>query len=358
MFFDKMRMKGFKYIPGESIEEAARKTGLPPSKIIKLCSNENPFGCSPMVKNAIVKAVDEVRLYPDPKGKELKKAISSYIGIPGKNIVLGNGTDGVIDTLMKVFVSAKDRVVIPVPTFSYYEISARSIGAVPKFVRRDKNFDVNVKRILQMKGKLFFLCSPNNPTGNQMKEDDLRLILESKDSMVILDEAYVEFAPFSLTKLVRKYENLVVLRSFSKAFGLAGLRIGYAVVHPECAELYESVSPPFAVNRLGMVAAIAALGDRDYMRRTVEKIKKGREFLLEKIPFKAFPSCANFVLVDVSPRKAGDVCRKMMKKGILLRDCSSFRGAGESLVRVTVGKMEENEKVVEELNSLRHSKTS
>jgi len=202
---------------------------------------------------------------------------------------------------------------------------------------------------------MIFLASPNNPTGNSINEADVRAIADAvPEAMVVIDEAYAEFAPssFSLVRHLREDEdmnaNIVVLRTFSKAFALAGLRIGYAVVPKWLTTVYKRVAMPFSVSSIAITAAIAALRDKEHLRNTIELVREGREFLIEHLQpfFNVFPSDANFVLVDVSPAKSHAVYNALLREGIVVRDCASFRGAGDSLIRITVGTEEQNMKVV------------
>ncbi|RJS80698.1 aminotransferase class I/II-fold pyridoxal phosphate-dependent enzyme, partial [Methanophagales archaeon] len=230
---------------------------------------------------------------------------------------------------------------------------------VPRYVKRKsrENFDIPVKDLISAcneKTKLIFISSPNNPTGNCTPEDEIREIIESVDSraMVVIDEAYAEFADSSLVNLVTEYENVAVMRTFSKAFGLAGLRVGYGIIPEWLTSPYKKVAMPFSVNSIAIKAAIAALRDPAYLRKTVELVKHERAFITENLQHvfkKVYPSEANFVLADVAPAKSAGVYAALMKQGIIVRDCSSFRGAGDSFIRVTVGTREQNEKVVEAL---------
>ncbi|MDY6959952.1 MAG: aminotransferase class I/II-fold pyridoxal phosphate-dependent enzyme, partial [Halobacteriota archaeon] len=190
-------------------------------------------------------------------------------------------------------------------------------------------------------------------TGNVMEEKDVRKIAESVNCTVVVDEAYVEFADRSLLHLVKEYENVIITRTFSKAFGLAGLRIGYAVIPEWMFGEYMKVNQPFGVNQMGVVAGIAALNDRDHLNRTLDIVSRGREYLTSNISFKVYPSQANFVFIDVSPLKSKDVALELLKHGIIVRDCSSFNGAGDTFLRVSVGTDEQNRKVVDELNNLK-----
>jgi len=332
---------------------------------LKLSSNENPLGPSPKVIREIVKSIEEGELklsvYPWEKNEEeLRDEILRYVGVSAsarmekESIVLGAGVDGVLDTLVKIFIANGDEALIPVPTFSLYESLVKIAGGVPRYVKRKIGFSIPIEELISScneETKLIFISSPNNPTGNCISENEIRVIIESVDSMVIIDEAYVEFADSSLVNLAMEYENAVVVRTFSKAFGLAGLRIGYAIIPEWLTSPYKKISIPFSVNSIAIKAAIAALRDQEYLHKTVELVKQERAFLTDNLQqvFKVYPSKANFVLMDVSPAKSSEVYAELMKRGIIVRDCSSFRGAGDSFIRVTVGTREQNEKVVEAL---------
>ena len=337
------------YVPGRSIAEIADEYNLPIESIIKLGSNENPLGPSPAAVRAIIEHAKEASTYPDSDASGLCDALSGYTGYPAGNIVASAGMDGVIDTLMRMLMPGE--AIIPVPTFSYYAISVSAHHGTPIFVSRDENFGIDPQTILSQvrdETRIIFLCSPNNPSGNLMLESDLRTILEGcgRDVTVFLDEAYVEFSKESMVHLAREYDNLVIGRTLSKAFGLAGLRVGYAIMPEQMRDTYLRYKTPFSVSSLATVAGVAALGDVDYLKRSIRLVSDGRRTLME-IPFKVYPSDANFVLVDVSPFQSHEACTIFARKGIIVRDCSSFRGAGDHLVRVSVGTREQNEQVLE-----------
>ncbi len=343
-------LKISEYVPGKTIEDVAKEYGFIPEEVLKLGSNENPLGPSPKAVQAVKDHASTISVYPPAGAEELRHAIAQYIGYPVDQIVVGNGMDGVLDIFTRLFVEKNDEAIISIPTFSYYELFTLACGAVPIFVPRNSNFDVDVHTLLDAvseRTKIIFLCSPNNATGNLMKESDLRQILDATEIIVILDEAYAEFADFSMVELVREYENFIVTRSMSKAFGLAGLRIGYAVAPPAISREYMKVAPVFSVNRIGISAGVSALGDDEYLTQTIKTIRSGRASLQNDIPFKVYPSQANFVLVDVSPFTSEEICESLLRKGIIVRDCSSFRGAGNSLIRVSVGTKEQNKRVIE-----------
>ncbi len=346
------------YVPGKSIEEIALKCRLDPASIIKLGSNENPLGPSPRAVKAIRERAEKVHLYPPSDAFELRKAISSYTGYPVNNIVVsGNGMDGILDTMMRLFMSPGGETVIPIPTFSYYEISTLANGGKPVFLERGKDFGICPGDILAMvnrKTNMIFLCSPNNPSGNTIHEEDARKILDSVDALLFIDEAYADFSEASLSGLVKEYDNLIIGRTFSKAFGLAGMRLGYALVPEWITREYLKVMTPFSVDVLSLAAGVAAMNDRGHIKKSFETVKKGRIQLtcaLEAL-CKVYPSEANFILINVSPLTAKEVFGSLLKMGIIVRDCTSFRGAGESLIRITVGTREQNEKVIEAMRSI------
>ncbi len=340
------------YVPGKSIDEIALKYSLDPGKIIKLGSNENPLGPSPLAVEAIREKAGKVHLYPPSDAHELRRGLSEYTGYPVNNIVVsGNGMDGILDTMMRLFMSEGAETVIPIPTFSYYEIATLANGGKPVFVKRDRDFEISHRDILSRVNsntKMIFLCSPNNPSGNVIREEEVRKILDKTNVIVFIDEAYVDFAETGLSGLVKEHENLIVGRTFSKAFGLAGMRLGYAIVPDWLSREYMKVMTPFSVDVLSIAGGIAALGDAKYIRKSIETVKNGRAQLtsgLEPI-CKVYPSEANFIMIDVAPHAAAEVCEKLLRMGIIVRDCTSFRGAGESLIRISVGTQEQNRKVI------------
>jgi histidinol-phosphate aminotransferase len=362
MRFEKLLRPSLKdikeYVAGKSIEEIAKKYGLSPEKIIKLGSNENPLGASPFAVVAIKENAGKVHIYPPKDAFELRKTLSLYTGFPVNNIVVsGNGMDGVLDTVMRLFMSPGAEAVIPIPTFSYYEIATHANGGKTVFAMRGKDFGINSEDILSKVNsniKMVFLCSPNNPSGNALREEDAREILESVNAIVFIDEAYADFSENNLMGLVKEYDNLIVGRTFSKAFGLAGMRMGYALVPEWICREYVKVMTPFSVDVLSLAAGIAALNDKEHLKKTIETVKKGRIQLSRGLESfcKVYPSEANFILIDVSPSTAKQVSESLLKKGIIVRDCTSFRGAGQSLIRITVGTEEQNEKVIDAMSKI------
>lgn len=328
------------YVAGRGILEIAAKYGIAPDAIVKLGSNENPYGPSPKVFEAIGSVRPE--RYPEPE--KLIDALAGYAGTNPENVLIGAGMDGVMDTVTRLFLDPSDRVVIYTPTFSYYEILTVTAGAEPIFAPRGDNFEVPTE--VPRGVKLVFICSPNNPTGNMIAEKDLRAIVETTDAIVFLDEAYAEFSDQNFLSLAAEYENLVVGRTTSKAFGLAGMRLGYAVAPDWIVKEYRRAAPPFfGITTPSVAAGIAALGDIEYMRRSVKAIRDERGRLKKAIP-EFRPSGGNFLYIETE-EPSGKVAEKMLQRGVIIRDCFSFRGAGDHAVRVTVGTPEENDRFLE-----------
>lgn len=348
------RMK--EYVAGRNIEEVARSYGIDEHDVIKMASNENCLGPSPLAVSAIKKAAETIHLYPSVDAVELRDALAAHYDIPAGNIVAGPGMDGVMETLLRVFLDKGDEVIIPVPTFSYYENVAGFSSAVPVFSTRDPDYSLNIEDILSKVNehtKFIFITSPNNPTGNVTPVEDIEKIAEAVKCLVFVDEAYIDFADRTAIGLVKKYDNVIVGRTMSKAWGLAGLRIGFAFVPGWVLGQYMKAATPHSISRVSIAAAIGALSDMEHYRKSVETVRSGRKYLSESLPFKALPSDANFILMDVSPLKARYVADECMKKGIILRDCTSFRGMGDTFIRVTVGTPAQNKRLVEALKDIR-----
>lgn len=329
----------------------AREYDVRSPETVNLASNESPYGPSPRVIQALKREVTRAGLYPDPRATELKKAIAGYVGVKVECLAIGNGSDELMELACKAFLDPDDRALVPLPTFAMYELVCRGNGGTPKFFPLP-NFEWRIGELRRALGgvKLAFFGRPNNPTGNGISPEGLQDLLKIK-KLIIVDEAYVEFAGESVAKLAPKSKNLIVLRTFSKAFGLAGLRVGYAVGNPTLIKVIESIRAPFNVNRMAQVAAIAALRDRTYLRKVVGAIRRERGYLrreLSELGLRVLPSDANFLMVNVMPLKtnATKLCDFLAREGILIRELSNFRGAGPSWVRISVGKPEQNERLI------------
>ncbi len=328
---------------GPDPHQAAKQLGIPRQDLIVLSRNENPYGPSPLVGAALQDG--QFHRYPD--SRPFLEALAGYTGFSPEWLVAGAGMDEIISTICRIFLGPGDRALIPVPTYNFYALAAGLCGARPEYRTRivGSAMDPRLPGL-----KMVFLCSPNNPTGEALSEDSVRSVLEKTDAIVFLDEAYIEFAGKSLAGLVMEYPNLVVGRTLSKAFGLAGMRLGYAIAPPWIAEQYRRVAPMFSISSPSLAAGTAALDDLDWMKECVRRIVSERERMRAKLPC-ALPSQANFLFLQTS-RRSKALAEQLLCRGIIIRDCSSFHGCGERCLRVTVGRREENDRFLEELEIL------
>lgn len=337
------------YVGGRSIEEATRALGLDPRRLVKMNSNENPLGPSPKALRAL-RGLRDIHRYPPRRPGDLAAAIAHREGLPEGCVAVSGGSDAIIETLLRLVLEPGNETLAPVPTFPYYAIATRLAGGTPVAVPRDRRLRTSADALLARAGpqtRIVWLASPNNPTGDTVDRKDIQVLLEElPGALVVVDEAYGEFAGTTVAPWVRRYDNLAVLRTFSKAYGLAGLRLGYALLPERLQPLYEKAASPFPVSRAAAAAGLAALGDRAHLRRSVEMARRGREFLRRSVPFTTYPSRANFVLADVSPLRAPDVVETLFRKGFLVRDCSTMEGCGPGHLRVTVGTAEQNRRLL------------
>jgi len=341
------------YIPGRSAEEVAEAYGISLDHVIKLGSNENALGPSPRAVEAIKQHINEISIYPSPGYVELKDAIARHTGVSAERVIVGNGSDDLLNTLLRYVIVPGDQAIIPIPTYSYYEVIVEAGQGTCVYVKRADDFSIDVDGVIEAitdKTKLIFICAPNNPTGNAIKEGALRRLLRSTEALVVLDEAYAEFTSQSHIELVSHFDNLMVSRTFSKAFGLAGLRLGYAVVAEELARSYERLMLAFSVNQLAVKGGIAALSDRDFLDKTVSMIAQGRKYLRDKLPFRTYPTEANFVFVDTAPHTSREVSEYLLSKGIIVRNCETFRGCSNAHIRITVGQPWQNATLLSAIN--------
>ena len=345
------------YVAGKNVEEVAASYGIDEQSIIKLASNENCLGPSPKAIEAIRATAGGVHVYPSVDAIELRGAIARKYGLPVGNVACGAGMDGVLETLLRAYLEPGDESIIPLPAFSYYEIVTRFCGAVPVFCPRREDFSLDVEAVLdKVNGhtRFIFITSPNNPSGNVTPLGDIRDIAGSVESIVFVDEAYIDFADEpSAIGLIGEMDNVVVGRTMSKAWGLAGLRIGYAFMPEPIFREYMKVATPFCVSRISIAAGMAALQDGEHYDRTVSTIRQERQFILDRIPFKVYSSGANFLMIDTKPLTSKKVVEECMKRGVILRDCASFRDIGDHFVRITVGTHDQNLRLIETLKSVK-----
>lgn len=347
------------YEPGKPIEELKRE--LKVKNIIKLASNENPIGPSPKAVKVASCAIFEVNRYPDGSSFYLKRKIASKLGLSPGNIIIGNGSDELIDIITKTFLDERDEVLITKPAFLEYSILSMVRGAKIKTVTL-KNFKYDIKAIfnaVNKRTKVIFIGNPDNPTGAYLNKSELSDFIKGcpKDVVVVFDEAYREIVdkkdysnPF---KYIRK-KNIIILRTFSKAYGLAGLRIGYGLSNKRIILAMEKVRLPFNISLLAQRCAVAALDDKVHLSKTIRTIRAGKKFLvrsLEKLGFKIVVSPANFILVNCGRKKGNEIFKKLLRYGVIVRDMKAY--GLPYYFRVNVGTMKENRRFIEALEKTR-----
>jgi len=328
---------------------------------LRMMSNENPMPPAEAVTEAILEATKMGNRYPDP-GNRLRQSLADLNGCKKENVLLGNGSTDVIDIILRTFVEPGQEVIISIPTFSMYEKRARCNGMIPLLVPLKSDFSFDIDTMLNSIGektKLVIVCSPNNPTGQQIPVSDLVRLLGSGVPIVV-DEAYYELEndPKSVSYLMEKFTNLIIIRTFSKAYGLAGLRLGYAFANSEIITYMEKVKLPWNVNLLTMLAALAQLHDTEDINKKRKVIIEGRNFIqqeLSSIPrLIVYPSEGNFVLIDTSKLEvtSNRLFERMREEyGILLRPLETHHGK-EGLIRITVGTREQNCACVEAIKEI------
>ncbi|PYN12924.1 MAG: histidinol-phosphate transaminase [Candidatus Rokuibacteriota bacterium] len=346
------------YEPGKPIEELERELGI--HDAIKLASNENPLPPSERVQKAIVAALATLNRYPDGGGFYLRQALAKKHGVTPEHVVLGNGSNELIELLVHAFMRPGDEAVVPHPSFVVYPMSVQAAGGIRVVVMlRDYRLDLEAMgRAVTPLTKLVFIANPNNPTATMVTADEVeRFMARVPDrTIVVFDEAYVEFAqgpdfPDSLGYM-KQGRKVVVLRTFSKAASLAGLRVGYGVADPDAVALLNRIRPPFNVNSLAQAAALAALDDEPHILECVRLIDAGRQFLYDEfkaLGLKYVPSRANFILVDVG-RSAAEIYQKLLREGVIVRPMTSF--GMETALRITVGTPQENRRLVRALGAV------
>ena len=343
------------YAAATSPETLVGKVEVPVENIIKLDANENPYGCSPRVSQALA-VYTNFNIYPDDGQTGLRKLLAGYTGVDARHIVAGGGSNQLIDLILRLFVGRGDEVINCVPTFGIYRFSAELCGGTLVEVPRDENFAVNVdavKTAISKKTKMVFLANPNSPTGTIIPREDILEIVDT-GVPVCVDEAYYEFSGQTVAPLVSQYENLIVLRTFSKWAGLAGLRVGYGLFPPKIADYLLRIKIPYNVNVAALVAVQESLRDIDYLLGTVKAIIAERERLfgeLKKLEWlNPFPSQGNFILCAVLKGEARELRQKLQDRGILVRyfDQPLLR----NYVRISVGKPEHTDALIKALREI------
>ncbi len=361
------------YTPIQPFEVLSKRLGSPASQIVKLDANENPYGPLPAVAEALAE-YPYYHIYPDPQQSELREALSAFVGVPAEHILPGQGADEMLDYICRLFLSPGDAIINIPPTFGMYSFDAKLQGGQVIDVWRREDYSVDVAGIEKILGigysasvtdtpipnpqypipKILFLTSPNNPSGTWLSDDDLRRLLVLP-LMVVLDEAYVEFANQpSRAEWVLAHDNLIVLRTFSKAAGIAGLRLGYGIFPAWLMPTLWKFKQPYNVNVAASVAGLASLRHADQIVAVVEKLKSERDRLyteLSAIPYlRPYPSEANFVLCRVEGRDAGELKQALERQGILVR---YYNKPGlDNCIRISVGRPEQTDRLLSALGQL------
>jgi histidinol-phosphate aminotransferase len=342
------------YIPGRSAEQVTERYGV--RQVTKLGSNENPLGVPRRVRDAVVSALDRAHQYPDPGCARLCRRLASRLGVTPDHVMVANGADNVLTCVGLAFFESGDRCVVGTPSYTAYRSLATLMGAMPVEVPlRDWRYDVPAMTAAAAGAKAMVVCNPNNPTGTILRQGEMEALLRAtpRETLVVVDEAYAEWVEDrefpDTVALLRHYPNVMVVRTFSKIYGLAGLRVGYAIAAPELTACLYQVREPFPVDRLAQAAAEAILDDEEYVRASFENNRSGKQALsraLTGLGLRHLPSEANFILVDLG-RPAEQVAERLFERGVIIRPGAMWRLP--TWARITVGTPEDNARVVDAL---------
>ena len=346
------------YLPGKPIDEVKRELGL--KNVIKLASNETPYGPSPKVRKAITDAARDINRYPDGSCFYLRQELAKHLRVSPRQLIFGNGSDEIIVLATRAFAGEGDEVVMARPSFLIYEIASKIAGAEIKFIPL-KNFRYDLdgmEKTVSERTKIIFIGNPDNPAGTYVTTRQVENFLKNvrRDILVFFDEAYFEFVNKSdypdTIKLLSTYKNVITTRTFSKMYGLAGLRIGYGIAHEDIISILDRIREPFNVNSLAQAAAIACLRDRVYYEGKLKILNKERKGLYEsfrKLNLPYVETATNFILVNVG-RNSLEVSQKLLKKGVIIRDMG-FWGL-DTYIRVTIGTPTENRRFIHTLKEV------
>ena len=346
------------YEAGKPIELVVREYGVKPQDVVKLASNENPYGCSPKVQQAVIESVASMALYPDDSSFELKEALATRFGVESENIVIGAGSDQVIEFVIHAKANAQSRVLMNSVTFAMYEIYAKQVGA--KIVRTtslEHDLEQFYTLYKEHNPAIIFICTPNNPTGDAITKEALFDFLDKidRDTLVVVDGAYMEYTSFKdksyhieVAELLSRYENVLYLGTFSKAYGLGGMRVGYGVASKEIIKALHKLRPPFNITTLSLKAAIVALEDEPFIKSSLEgnfeQMERFKSFAkLHKIKY--IESFTNFITLCFDEDKnSSEIAHALLKRGMIVRDISSY---GLNAIRVTIGTKQQNSRFFE-----------
>lgn len=347
------------YQPGKPIAELARELGLEPHRIVKLASNENPLGASPKALAAIDAELDQLARYPDGSGFELKAALSAKLGVAANQVVLGNGSNDVLEMAARAFLAAGTSAVYSAHAFAVYPLAILAVGAEGIVASaRDYGHDLDAMlAAVRADTRMIFIANPNNPTGTLLSNADLLAFLEKVPSnvLVVVDEAYGEYLPEALQSdamaWLTRFPNLIVTRTFSKAYGLAGLRVGYALASAEIADMMNRVRQPFNVNSLALVAATAALNDHEFIARSYALNQLGMRQITQGLMLLGIdyiPSFANFLAIRIGNATA--MYQRLLERGVIVRPIGNY--AMPEYLRVSIGLASENNQFLQALEDV------
>ncbi len=315
-------------------------------------ANENALGST-----VALDGFPELNRYPDPYSRKLRAALGKYLGINDKNIFAGNGSDEIIDLLIRIFVEPSESVIVLEPTYGVYKVAADTAGVRVRTCSLNNEFQIDIPSVLEAissSAKIIFCCSPNNPTGNLLREEDIELLCKKFKGIVVVDEAYIEFATKpSLAKKISEFENLVVLRTFSKIWGLAGIRVGYCIADSRVIQYLDKIKAPYNVNRISSALAISALGEKDKIAEFRNIILKERERMakrLQEMQFTVYPSDANFLLVKYPA--ASTIAKKLAGESALIIREFGNKKLLENCVRISIATPEQNNVLLKAIRKL------
>ncbi len=352
---------------GGNIRKAVEKYNLPLGSILDFSANINPLGFSKKVREIITRNTDSLLHYPDPECKALKKKLADFSGLKPSNLLIGNGSIELIYLAPRALSSR--RALIPIPTFSEYESSARQQKCKILFVRTkdDEGFRIKTEEIIKVlpRADLIFICNPNNPTGNLMPKDEVIYLAKTcrrHGTTLLMDEVFIDFVKnennFSVIREAAKLNNLLVLRSLTKIFALPGLRLGYMVGNKNLIARLSGYQLPWSVNCFAQLVGREVIKDKNYIRQSKELVVKERKYLFEKFKnikgLTPYPPTANFIFcrLDKGPLDSKRLCDRLGGRGILVRDCSNFRGLNDRYIRIAVRKRDENDRLINALKDI------
>ncbi|MBR4696908.1 MAG: histidinol-phosphate transaminase [Candidatus Methanomethylophilaceae archaeon] len=320
---------------------------------LRLDTNTNVLGSNPAAARYLAEGKWNLDLYPNTYSDGLREALGELYGLQADNIIAGNGSDELLDITFKTFMGWGDRSVVPVPSYTLYDYFVKLNGGSVAEVDLTEDFQLDVDAIVRQDAKIAIMPSPNNPTGNCFRQKDIEDVLSRFDGIVVVDEAYAEYAEGSMIRRVNEFDNLVVLRTFSKAYAMAALRVGYAATNLKLAEMMMCIKIPYSLNMISEGAALAAVKDQDFIRRSVAMVREQRPLLsagLKKLGFEPFPSDSNFIMAR-SPIDHAELVSGLKERGILIRDFGAKRRT-ENCVRTTVGTAEQNKLLLDKIEEV------